>query len=139
MTIDQLNQTAEDLQAFAQGELAKAKAINGLSIASFEAGTQIIYDVIQMVDQVKLQFADVTNDQLQGLAVEAVGEVIDMLLQSQLGTVGKIAYALLPNKIKTGIAKAIINLVVSIIHKAKAAVSPAAKPTVAVPVVIAQP
>jgi flagellar biosynthesis/type III secretory pathway protein FliH len=139
MTLDQINQTAKAIQAFAQGELAKAKAINGLSIASFEAGTQIIYDVIQMVDQVKMQFADVTNDQLQDLAVQAVGEVIDSLLQSQLGTVGKIVYSLVPASIKTGIAKAIINLVVSIIHKAKAAVSPATKPTVAVPVVIAQP
>ena len=142
MTIEQLTQTAKDLKTFVNGEIERIKTLDGLNINSFKAASGIIQDVINMIDQVKLEFADITNEQMQGLAVDAVYGLVDSLLKTRMGTVGKIAYALLPNNLKRSLCTAIVDLIVHAIHDTKARVVAALtknKPTVAVPVVIAQP
>ena len=119
MTLDQLKSTAKNLQAFVSAEMLKVKAVHGFNISSFKAASAIIHDVIEIIDQTKLQFADITNEQMQTLAVDAVYEVIDMLLKSQLGMPGKIIYALLPNSLKRNLCKMIVDLIVNAIHRTK--------------------
>jgi len=139
MTIEQLTQTAKDLKTFVNGELERIKTLDGLNLDSFKAASGIIQDVINMIDHVKFEFADITNEQMQGLAVDAVYGLVDSLLKTRMGTVGKIAYALLPNKLKRSLCAMIVDLVVHAIHNTAAKVKAAftkEKPTVAIPVEI---
>jgi urease gamma subunit len=119
MTIEQLTQTAKDLQTFVNGELAKIKTVDGFNLNSLKAVSGIIHDVIEIIDQTKLQFKDITNEQMQGLAVDAVYGMLTDLLKSRLGTVGKIAYTLLPNKVIRSLCTVIVDLIVHAIHSTK--------------------
>jgi urease gamma subunit len=119
MTLEQLKATAKDLQVFVNGELAKVKTIDGLNFDSFKAVSAIIHDVIEIIDQTKVQFKDITNEQMQGLAVDAVYELLVNLLKARLGAVGKIAFALLPNSVIRSLCKLVVDLVVNAIHRTK--------------------
>ena len=120
MTIEELKKTAEDLKVFAAEQLKDIKELSGLSPSTFKAAVGIIKDIIKKIDEVKKQFKDITNEQMQSLAVDAVSEIIDMLLTKYLakeGIVGKITAMLLTKEVRRQIAAMVVDMAVNLIHR----------------------
>jgi hypothetical protein len=120
MTVEELKYTAEDLRKFAADRLKAAKDLSGLTLDTFKSAVGIIKDVVKKIDEVKKQFKDITNDQMQDLAVRAVSEVIDFMLAKYLaraGFLGKAAGMLLTKGIRRQLAAMLVDMAVNLIHR----------------------
>ena len=117
MTVEELKYVAADLQAFANSEIARAKEIHGVNMASYKVVVAIIQAVVGKIDELKKKFVGMTNDEAKALAVKAVRQIIDYELMNKLGTVGKFIFGILPDNYKDQLAGIIVDTVVAFVHK----------------------
>ena len=116
MTIQELEQVASDLKQFVGVEMGNLTLVTGVNKDSVKTVTRVVSDVVKKLDAVKLQFKDVTNEQLHDLAVDSVLELLMFLLSSRLGAVGRWLFLVIPLSIKRQIAGLIVDIVVSLVH-----------------------
>lgn len=119
MTAEELFKVGEDLKAFVEHERLTLKLIDGWNLETFKAVSNIIHSVIYQLDDLKAKFADITNEQLQSLAVDAVYKLLDDLLKVRLSGVGKFLYSLVSEKLKKKLCATIVDFIVHALHSAK--------------------